>query len=105
MQNRYFLSLAVACMVVSGAALADHYPGMADLMAPGGTFPGTPDYGKATAAKTTQSKHCFADFDTNGDGGLEPAELDPESQPAKRLNTRDANHDGKLSRDEYTFVC
>lgn len=106
MQNRYFLSLAVACMVVSGAALAaDHNPGMADLMAPGGTYPGTPGYGKATAAKAAQTKHCFADFDTNGDGALDPAELDSDSQLAKRLKTRDNNHDGKLSRDEYAFVC
>lgn len=108
MLNRSFLSLAVACMVVSSAALAaDHYPGMADLMAPGGEYPGTPNYTKDESVKQTaaQTKKCFADFDTNGDGGLEPAELDPSSQLSKRLSTRDANHDGKLTRDEYTFVC
>ncbi|MEQ1438778.1 hypothetical protein AAG565_05395 [Fontimonas sp. SYSU GA230001] len=106
MQNRSFLWLAVACVIVSGAALAaDRYPGMADLMAPGGTFPGTPDYGKAGVPATAQSRRCFADFDGNGDGALEPAELDPSSQLAKRFGTRDANHDGKLTRDEYAFAC
>ena len=41
--------------------------------------------------------------DKNGDGFLEMSELEPNSQLAKRLATRDANGDGKLSRDEYFF--
>ncbi|MGQ0620575.1 MAG: hypothetical protein ACT4QA_11760 [Panacagrimonas sp.] len=39
--------------------------------------------------------------DTNGDGCLEPAELTPGGQLAKRFATRDTNGDGKLCKDEY----
>ena len=103
---RSAVSVAVALTVIAGAAwAADPYPGMADSMAPGGVYTGTPDYGKATATNTAQRQRCFADFDSNGDGGLDPAELSAHPQLSKRFSTRDANRDGRLSRDEYQFVC
>lgn len=39
--------------------------------------------------------------DMNGDGCLEPSELTPGGQLAKRFATRDTNNDGKLCKDEY----
>ncbi|AXQ31671.1 hypothetical protein D0B54_08220 [Solimonas sp. K1W22B-7] len=69
-------------------------------MAPGSNVVGTPDYGKDV--KITGSAEA-ASPDKNGDGFLDTSELDPNSQLAKRLPTRDANKDGKLSRDEYFF--
>ncbi len=39
--------------------------------------------------------------DTNGDGCIEPSEVTPGSQLAKRFATRDTNNDGKLCKDEY----
>ncbi|MFP5307211.1 MAG: hypothetical protein ACLGI7_15485, partial [Gammaproteobacteria bacterium] len=55
----------------------------------------------AAAAK----KKCFAELDANGDGLLEASELEPGSQLAHRLKTRDNNGDGMLGRDEYYFNC
>lgn len=39
--------------------------------------------------------------DTNGDGCIEPSEVTPGGQLAKRFATRDTNGDGKLCKDEY----
>lgn len=39
--------------------------------------------------------------DTNGDGCIDPSEVTPGGQLAKRFATRDTNHDGKLCKDEY----
>ncbi len=102
---RKTLPLAAAAVVVSFSTFAQHYPGMADQMAPGGEWVGTPNYGASSTAAASTKKSCFADFDSDGDGGLSPSELDPDSQLYKRLSTRDANGDGKLGRDEYAFIC
>lgn len=102
---RKTLPLAATAVAVSFSAFAQNYPGMADQMAPGGEWVGTPNYGATSATTASTKRSCFADFDTDGDGGLSPSELDPGSQLYKRLSTRDANGDGKLSRDEYAFVC
>jgi hypothetical protein len=102
---RKTLPLAAAAVVVSFSVSAQNYPGMADQMAPGGEWVGTPNYGAASATTAYTKKSCFADFDTDGDGGLSRSELDPDSQLYKRLSTRDADGDGKLSRNEYAFIC
>lgn len=39
--------------------------------------------------------------DVNGDGCIEPSEVTPGGQLAKRFSTRDTNGDGKLCKDEY----
>ncbi len=89
-----------AALAASTAALADRpMPGL-DLMAPGSNVVGTPDYGKDVKIIGAAE---IPSPDKNGDGFLDPSELDPNSQLSKRLATRDANRDGKLSRDEYYF--
>lgn len=40
-------------------------------------------------------------IDKNGDGCLDKSEVTPGGQLEKRFETRDANHDGKLCKDEY----
>jgi len=105
MDVRKFVAAAIVLGLVSSAALAQHYPGGADLMKPGGTFPGTPNYGASSATTTAAKKKCFSEFDANGDGLLEASELEPGSQLAHRLKTRDKNGDGMLGRDEYYFTC
>ncbi|MEC9362333.1 MAG: EF-hand domain-containing protein [Sinimarinibacterium flocculans] len=102
---RKTLPFAAAAAVLSLSAFAQNYPGMADQMAPGGEWVGTPNYGASSTAAASKKKTCFADFDTDGDGGLSTSELDPNSQLYKRFSTRDANGDGKLTRDEYAFIC
>ncbi len=104
MKLHRLLPLAAAFAFAS-PAFAQNYPGMADQMAPGGEWVGTPNYGASGTTVAAAKKSCFADFDANGDGGLDRSELDPSSQLFKRFETRDANGDGKLSRDEYAFVC
>lgn len=100
MAFRKTLFVLAAVLATSTAVSAQRPLPGADLMAPGSNVVGTPDYGKdvkiAGAAETPSP-------DRNGDGFLEPSELEPGSQLAKRLATRDANRDGKLSRDEYYF--
>lgn len=61
---------------------------------------GTPDYGASVKVKGSSGP---VSLDKNGDGFLDSTEIEPGSQLAKRLQTRDANGDGKLSRDEYYF--
>lgn len=39
--------------------------------------------------------------DKDGDGCIEKSEVTPGGQLEKRFDTRDANHDGKLCKDEY----
>jgi hypothetical protein len=39
--------------------------------------------------------------DKNGDGIIQRDEVAPGSQLDKRFNTRDKNHDGQLTQDEY----
>jgi hypothetical protein len=102
---RKTLPLAAAAAVVSFSAFAQNYPGMADQMAPGGEWVGTPNYGASSTTTASTGKTCFADLDANGDGGIDRSELDPNSQLYKRFSTRDANGDGKINRDEYAFVC
>lgn len=75
------------------------YPG-SDLMAPGTSAVGAPDY-SMESKKAVVSKS--GTLDKNGDGALDQSEIPPGSQLAKRLLTRDKNGDGKLSRDEYYF--
>lgn len=105
MPFRKTLPFAAVAAVVSFSAFAENYPGMADLMAPGGDWVGTPDYGVSSTVTAATRKSCFADFDADGDGALSPSELDPNSQLYKRFGARDANGDGKLTRDEYAFIC
>lgn len=59
-----------------------------------------------TEAETLVKGVTLADIkvpakDTNGDGCIEPSEITPGSQLAKRFATRDTNNDGKLCKDEY----
>lgn len=60
----------------------------------GGNVPGEPK--QATAGSTGS----YA-ADVDGDGCLSQTEIPPDSQLSKRFATRDANHDGKLCKDEY----
>lgn len=55
----------------------------------------------ATAASNSKIKDAWVD--KNGDGLIQKDELAPGSQLAKRFETRDANHDGTLTRDEYYY--
>lgn len=94
------LFTALVLVTMTAAANADRPLPGADMMAPGSNVVGTPDYGKDV--KITGATGAVSP-DKNGDGFLEMSELEPDSQLAKRLATRDANGDGKLSRDEYFF--
>ena len=94
------LFTALVLVSVTAAANADRPLPGADRMAPGSAVVGTPDYGKDVKIAGATGA---ASPDKNGDGFLEASELEPGSQLAKRLATRDANRDGKLSRDEYFF--
>ena len=89
------LFAALALVTVTDRPL----PG-ADMMAPGSNVVGTPDYGKDVKVLGAAERPSP---DKNGDGFLDSSELEPGSQLAKRLATRDTNGDGKLSRDEYFF--
>ncbi len=69
---------------------------------------GAQGYSKGTYTGTSGSDSPLAvnnsDYeDKNGDGCVDASELKPGSQLFKRLQTRDANHDGKLCKDEYYF--
>ncbi|HSW12584.1 MAG TPA: hypothetical protein VLI06_07060 [Solimonas sp.] len=94
-------TLLALATLLSFTAAADPRPlPGSDLMAPGSNTVGTPDYGKDVKVGSTTAA---ASPDRNGDGFLEPSELEPGSQLSKRFATRDANRDGKLSRQEYYF--
>lgn len=77
------LLLAAATLVFCGAAFAQTSPARA---------PGAPD----TTAPTGQLW-----TDKNGDGVIQHDEVAPGSQLEKRFETRDKNHDGQLTSDEY----
>jgi hypothetical protein len=83
------LILAAALSLLSTAALADGYNK--------GAYTGTSAPGSPLAVDNTDYE------DKNGDGCLDATEIKPGSQLAKRLQTRDHNHDGKLCKDEYYF--
>jgi len=94
-----FLALALAATPAAAMAEPRPLPG-ADLMAPGSTAVGTPDYGSSVKPA---SDTATPSPDRNGDGYVELSELAPDSQLAKRFATRDHDRDGKLSREEYYF--
>jgi hypothetical protein len=82
--------LALILSLASGAALAGN------SLSKGGVGSSYPP-GSPLAVNNTDYE------DKNGDGCLEAGEIKPGSQLEKRLKTRDANHDGKLCKDEYFF--
>jgi hypothetical protein len=84
--------VALALSVVSGVAFAQANTYSTQATGAGAFAPGSP----LTVNNTNYT-------DTNGDGALTPDELPPDSQLAKRFATRDANKDGRLTRDEYFF--
>lgn len=60
----------------------------------------TPGSGSVGAPEaTTPSAQLWTD--KNGDGIIQRDEVTPGSQLAKRFDTRDKNHDGQLTSDEY----
>lgn len=98
LQHSFFFAAAIA-LTIGVAQAQTPYPSH-DVMAPGSNAVGTPDYGASVKSKAAGEA---ASPDKNGDGFVEASEIEPNSQLAKRLATRDANGDGKLSRDEYYF--
>lgn len=62
---------------------------------------GTMEVPGATAASNSILKKEWTD--KNGDGLIQKDELAPGAQLSKRFDTRDANHDGTLTRDEYYY--
>jgi len=73
-----------------------------DLMNPGSHVVGSPHYqsGLEVASKPDDAA---TSPDKNGDGFVDATEVEPGSRWATRLQRRDKNGDGKLSRDEYWF--
>jgi hypothetical protein len=69
---------------------------------PGATLdtPGSKTVGAPEGTDPTTSMYV----DANGDGLIQRAEVKPGTQLAKRFDTRDKNHDGVLSSDEYYVV-
>lgn len=92
-------AIAALALTLGTAQAQTPYPSH-DVMAPGSNAVGTPDYGASVKVKGSTGP---ASPDKNGDGFIDSTEIEPGSQLAKRLQTRDANGDGKLSRDEYYF--
>ncbi|NGY03412.1 hypothetical protein [Solimonas terrae] len=83
---------AVCTLAFCGAAFAQTpLPGHS-MDAPGSGTVGAPE---ATAPADQMW------VDKNGDGIIQRDEVTPGSQLAKRFDTRDANHDGQLTSDEY----
>jgi len=62
-----------------------------------------PSTGVPGASAATNPKISAAWTDKNGDGLIQKDELAPNSQLYKRFDTRDTNHDGTLTRDEYYY--
>lgn len=87
--NKSFLVAAVLGLSSFAAVAADGYSK--------GAYTGTSSADSPLAVNNSDY------VDKNGDGCLEASELKPGSQLAKRLQTRDKNHDGKLCKDEYYF--
>ena len=80
-------------LLSAGVEAAAPLPG-ASLDKPGAPTVGAP-------ANTSPVSAMWVD--KNGDGLIQKDEVIPGTQLAKRFDTRDANHDGTLSRDEYFY--
>lgn len=86
------LLFAVTTFAFCGAALAQ-------TPLPGHTL-NTPGSGSVGAPEATAPTSQLW-VDKNGDGIIQRDEVAPGSQLEKRFATRDKNHDGQLTQDEY----
>lgn len=91
MKMQKYSLFAVAALAFCGAASAQSMPGGGTGMSPGFGKVGAPDMAPQGKLWT----------DKNGDGIIQRDEVTPGSQLEKRFDTRDKNHDGQLTSDEY----
>ncbi|WP_169577514.1 hypothetical protein [Sinimarinibacterium sp. CAU 1509] len=91
--------LALAAMSAAQAGSRPE-PGH-DLMNPGSNVVGSPHFKSGLDVNATSE--AAVSPDKNGDGFVDATEVEPGSRWATRLQRRDKNGDGKLSRDEYWF--
>ncbi|NKF23439.1 hypothetical protein [Solimonas marina] len=83
--------VAVSALLFSVSAFAQSMPGGHDDKTVGFGKYGAPDM----APKNQEW------VDKNHDGIIQKDEVTPGSQLARRFDTRDTNHDGQLTSDEY----
>ncbi|HET8881229.1 MAG TPA: hypothetical protein VFM56_03560 [Solimonas sp.] len=67
----------------------------------GTAFSQAPMTGHSTDAPAAGTPSAPLWTDKNGDGIIQRDEVTPGSQLARRFDTRDRNHDGQLTPDEY----
>lgn len=97
------LSLIVASLFVSGAALAQSAaPTNTEPMAPAATQPAPARVMPAERAAKMQQRfdRMFAKMDKNSDGMLSRDELTKNKRLSKHFDEIDANKDGNISKDE-----
>jgi hypothetical protein len=99
-----FVKLLIPALALAAASAAHAEkrpePGR-DLMNPGSNVVGSPHYKSGLDVGATSEPATSPD--KNGDGFVDATEVEPGSRWATRLQRRDKNGDGKLSRDEYWF--